>query len=75
MGNEKAESDVSRRSARIYVPLALGAAGLFFLASGWGNNPGLVARVGGALWVGLLTLIVSMPLVTARIKARARRRG
>jgi hypothetical protein len=75
MGDENAESDVAGRSARIYIPLALGAAGLFFLASGWGNNPGLVARVGGALWVGLLTLIVSMPLVTARMKARARRGG
>lgn len=73
MKNEMREADVARRSARIYLPLSLGAATLFFVASGWTGDPGLVARVGGAFWVGLLSLIVSMPLVTARMKARARR--
>jgi hypothetical protein len=27
-----------------------------------------VARIGGAIWVGLLTLIVSMPIIISRIK-------
>jgi hypothetical protein len=31
-----------------------------------------VARVGGAVWVWLLSLIVSMPLVTSRVKRRWR---
>jgi hypothetical protein len=66
---------VGRRSARIYLPIALGAAGLFYLAAGWAGESALASRLGGAFWVGLLTLIVSMPLVTARIKARARRGG
>jgi hypothetical protein len=75
MGQDVFEARVGRRSARIYVPLSLGAGGLFFLAAGWAGESALAARVGGALWVGLLTLIVSMPLVTARKKARARRGG
>jgi cation transport ATPase len=73
MENEKREADVARRSARIYLPLALSAAAVFFLASGWAGDPGLVARVGGAFWVGLLTLIVSMPIVTSRAKKAARK--
>ena len=72
MENEKKETDVARRSARIYLPLALGAAALFFVASGWTGDPGLVARVGGAFWVGLLSLIVSMPIVTSRVKKSSR---
>jgi len=73
MDHEKFEAQVGRRSARIYLPISLGAAGLFFLAAGWAGESALAARLGGAFWVGLLTLIVSMPLVTARMKARARR--
>jgi ABC-type Fe3+-siderophore transport system permease subunit len=69
------EAQVGRRSVRIYLPLSFGAGGLFFLAAGWAGDTALAARVGGALWVGLLTLIVSMPVVTARMKARARRGG
>ena len=72
MDNAKPETDVARRSARIYLPLSLGAAALFFVASGWTGDPGLVARVGGAFWVGLLTLIVSMPIVTSRVKKSSR---
>jgi ABC-type Fe3+-siderophore transport system permease subunit len=75
MDQENFEARVGRRSARIYIPLSLGGGGLFFLAAGWAGETALAARVGGALWVGLLTLIVSMPLVTARMKARARRGG
>ena len=75
MDQKKLEAEVGRRSARIYIPLFLGAGGLFFLAAGWAGETALAARVGGALWVGLLTLIVSMPLATARMKARARRGG
>ena len=75
MENEKREAAVARRSARIYLPLSLGTAALFFVASGWTGDPGLVARVGGAFWVGLLSLIVSMPIVTARAKRASRRDG
>jgi hypothetical protein len=68
MQTESVDREVARRSASIYLPIALGAAGLFFVASA--GYPS-VARIGGAVWVGLLSLIVSMPLVTARVKYRA----
>ncbi len=70
MDEEKADGDLARRSARVYVPLALGAGALFFLAASRTSDVGLVARLGGSFWVGLLSLIVTMPLVTARAKRR-----
>ena len=73
MEHEEVERDVARRSALIYLPIAIGAALLFLLAaSDFGNYP-LVAKIGGTVWVGLLSLIVSMPLVTARVKKRTGR--
>lgn len=69
-GND--ESDLTRRSARIYAPLSLGAGGLFYFAASLTGNHDLVARVGGAVWVGMLALIIAMPLVTARTKRRRR---
>jgi len=68
MNNAQIEKQVSRQSAMIYVPLSLGTALAFLLASSvFGSYP-LVAKLGGTLWVGLLSLIVSMPVVTARVK-------
>ncbi|RPJ32779.1 MAG: hypothetical protein EHM35_11180 [Planctomycetaceae bacterium] len=70
MDHERVEKETGRRSARIYLPLSVGAALIFWLvASVVGEYP-LVARVGGALWVWILSLIVSMPLVTSRVKKR-----
>ncbi len=66
------DSTVARRSALIYVPLALTAAMLFWLAASLSGNYPVVARIGGSVWVGLLTLIISMPVVTARVKKTAR---
>jgi hypothetical protein len=74
MENENLEGEIGRRSARIYLPISFGAAALFFLAAGWAGETALAPRLGGAFWIGLLTLIVSMPLVTARVK-KARREG
>jgi hypothetical protein len=68
MEHEQIEKEVARRSALIYLPVAVGVALLFLLAASLVGNYPPVARVGGAVWVGLLSLIVSMPLVTARIK-------
>ena len=67
MEHEQIEKQVARRSAAIYLPFALGIAGLFLLAASLGNYPP-VAKLGGTVWVGLLSLIVSMPLVTSRVK-------
>jgi hypothetical protein len=69
MEHEQIEKHVARRSAMIYLPLALGIAGLFLLVASLGGYP-LVAKLGGAAWVGLLCLIVTMPLVTAQVKKR-----
>jgi len=67
MEHEKIEKEIARRSALIYVPIATGAALLFLLATLTGDYPP-VARFGGMVWVGLLSLIVSMPIVTSRVK-------
>ena len=72
MAQEQVEKEVARKSASIYLPISIGAALLFLLAaSTFGNYPA-VARAGGAVWVGLLSLIVSMPIVTSRVKQKLR---
>jgi hypothetical protein len=48
------------------------AALLFLLAATLTGTFPLVARIGGTIWVGILSLIVTMPLVTARVKQRSR---
>ena len=63
-----AEKEVARKSALIYLPISIGAALLFLLATVLIGNYSLVARIGGVVWVGLLSLIVSMPLVISRVK-------
>ncbi len=74
MNDDTVDRKVARRSAAIYLPISISTALVFLLgASVLGNYPP-VARFGGAVWVGVLSLIVSMPLVTARAKSRARRR-
>jgi hypothetical protein len=72
MNHEQLERGVARRSALIYLPIATGAALLFLLAASVLGSYPLVARIGGTVWVGLLSLIVSMPLVIGRVKRRSR---
>jgi hypothetical protein len=69
---EQIEKEVARRSAWIYLPISLGAAILFFLAASLVGGYPPVAMIGGMFWVGLLSLIVSMPIVVSRIKRQAR---
>ena len=72
MEHKQVEKEVARKSALIYLPIAIGAALLFLIAASvFGNYP-TVAKVGGMVWVGLLSLIVSMPVVTSRVKKRWR---
>ncbi len=68
MNPEPHAPTVGRRSALIYVPIALGTALVFFLAASLTGDYPAVARLGGALWIGLLSLIVSMPIVTTQVK-------
>jgi hypothetical protein len=58
----------------MYLPLSLSMALLFLLVAALGDYP-LVARLGGAVWVWVLSLIVTMPIVTTRVKQRARTTG
>ena len=72
MEPEQIEKEVARRSALIYLPISLGAALLFFLAANLLGGYLPVAKIGGMVWVGLLSLLVSMPIVTSRVKHQAK---
>ncbi len=72
MERKQVEKEVARRSALIYLPVSLAAAVLFLLVAGMAGDFSAVARVGGAVWVWLLSLIVSMPLVGSRAQRRWR---
>ena len=74
MEHEQVEKHVAQKSALIYIPLSLGAALLFLLVSTFAGDYSLVARIGGTVWVALLSLIVSMPIVISRIKKSSQNR-
>ena len=71
MEHEPVETTIARQSALIYLPISVGAALLFLLTATLGGYP-LVARIGGSIWVAILSLIVSMPIVIGRVKKRSR---
>lgn len=71
MEHEQVEKAVARRSALIYLSISLGAALSFLLAASLFGNYPVVARIGGTVWVGLLSLIVSMPVVIDRVKKKS----
>jgi hypothetical protein len=68
MEHEQVENAVAQQSARIYLPISIGAAVLFWLITTLSGDYPSVARIGGAIWIGLLSLIVSMPVVISRVK-------
>ena len=70
MEHEQVEKAIARKSAFIYLPISTGVALLFFLAANFGGYAP-VAQIGGMIWVGLLSLIVSMPIVISRVKKQA----
>jgi hypothetical protein len=59
-------------SALIYTPISLVAAGIFFAITVIGDYA-WVARIGGAAWVFLLSMIITMPLVTSAVKKKSAR--
>jgi hypothetical protein len=75
MEHEQVEKTVAQRSAWIYLPISIGVAVLFWLITRLSGDYPAVARLGGAIWVGLLSLIVSMPLVISRVKKQYRERN
>jgi hypothetical protein len=68
MEHEQVEKEVAQKSMLIYIPISLGVALLFLLAATLTGDYPLVARIGGAVWVATLSLIVSMPVVISRVK-------
>ena len=68
MENAQVEKEVAQKSVLIYLPISIGTALLFFLITSLSGNYPFVARIGGSVWVGLLSLIVSMPIVVSRVK-------
>ena len=68
MEHEQVEKQVAQKSVLIYLPISVGLALFFLLITSLTGNYPWVARVGGAVWVGLLSLIVSMPIVVSRVK-------
>ena len=67
MEHEQVEKQVAQKGMFIYLPISVGIALLFLLLTAFGNYT-WVARIGGMIWVGLLSLIVSMPVVISRVK-------
>ncbi|PKM82052.1 MAG: hypothetical protein CVU89_06855 [Firmicutes bacterium HGW-Firmicutes-14] len=56
-------------SAVIYTGISLGIAVAFYLAAGLGRYDA-IARFGGAAWVFILSMIITMPVVIPRVKSR-----
>lgn len=72
MEHEQVESEIARRSALVYLPLSAGLALVFLLAANLIGNYPLVAKIGGTVWVAILSLIVSMPIVTSQVKRKVK---
>ena len=51
----------------IYLSIASGIALIFTLVASFSGSYHLAA-IGGAVWVGFLSIFVSMPLVISRVK-------
>jgi len=75
MEHEQVEKEVAQKSVLIYLPISIGSALLFLLLTTLSGNYPIVARIGGSIWVGLLSLIVSMPIVISRVKKQFQGRG
>ncbi len=64
------DQKIARTSAAIYSGISVTASVLFLIAATVAGGFTDVARVGGAIWVLLLSFIVTMPLVTSAVKRR-----
>ncbi|MBI4330074.1 MAG: hypothetical protein HY673_02190 [Chloroflexi bacterium] len=63
--------NVALLSAILYTGISLLVAGLFFAVTLAGSYS-WVARIGGAAWVFLLSMIVLMPVIIPLVKKRMR---
>ncbi len=62
--------DTGRLSAAIYATMSALAAGIFFAVTTLTGDYSWVARVGGSVWLFLLSMIVLMPTVTPWVRRR-----
>ncbi len=60
--------DAGRLSAAIYATLSALVAGIFFAVTMLTGDYSWVARVGGSVWLFLLSMIILMPTVTPRVR-------
>jgi hypothetical protein len=72
---EQLERKVALQSALTYTAISLTVALAFLAVATLKGEYTGVARFGGAAWVFLLSMIITMPLVTAWFKKRGRRSG
>ena len=63
---------VVRVSALLYTGISLGVVGLFLILVRLVGGYPPAAIYGGAVWSFLLSMIVTMPVVTASVKRRVR---
>lgn len=75
MEHEQVEKEVAQKSMLVYLPISLGSALLFLLITTISGDYPVIARIGGSIWVGLLSLIVAMPIVISRVKKQFQRSG
>ena len=68
-------ANAGRVSAALYTGASLLAAGVFFAVTVVTGDYSWVARIGGAAWVLLLSMIILMPVVTPLVKRRSRQTG
>ena len=62
--------DAGRLSAAIYTALSVLVAGVFFAVTTLTGDYSWVARVGGSVWLFLLSMIILMPTVTPWVRKR-----
>jgi hypothetical protein len=63
------ENKIAKISAFWYLSISIVSATLFYIVTSIGQYP-ITARIGGALWIFLLVLIISMPIIIPKIKKR-----
>ena len=63
------ENKLGTISALWYTGISVALAVAFFLITGMGKYD-VVARYGGAIWVFILTMIITMPVIIPWVKKR-----
>jgi hypothetical protein len=62
--------DAGRLSAAIYTTVSALAVGIFFAITVLTGDYSWVARIGGSVWLFLLSMIILMPTVTPWVRKR-----